>query len=88
MAFSNTASLDYELAAQLSVLSPRQKKEVFDFAAFIASRRRSAKRVQRNIPVAATASCPLDAIVDLAADCNDTDLSINHDKYLYGIEAQ
>ncbi len=26
----------------------------------------------------------LDAIIDIAQDCSDTDLSIHHDKYLYG----
>ncbi len=28
--------------------------------------------------------CTLDGIIDIAKDCPDTDLSINHDKYLYG----
>jgi predicted DNA-binding antitoxin AbrB/MazE fold protein len=26
----------------------------------------------------------LDGIIDIAKDCSDTDLSIHHDKYLYG----
>jgi predicted DNA-binding antitoxin AbrB/MazE fold protein len=26
----------------------------------------------------------LDGIIDIAVDCSDTDLSIHHDKYLYG----
>ncbi len=28
--------------------------------------------------------CTLDGIIDIAKDCSDTDLSIHHDKYLYG----
>lgn len=28
--------------------------------------------------------CTLDGIIDIADDCADTDLSIHHDKYLYG----
>jgi len=28
--------------------------------------------------------CTLDGIVDIAKDCLDTDLSVHHDKYLYG----
>lgn len=28
--------------------------------------------------------CSLAGIIDLAKDCADTDLSVHHDKYLYG----
>jgi len=28
--------------------------------------------------------CSLSGIIDIAKDCSDTDLSIHHDKYLYG----
>lgn len=28
----------------------------------------------------------LDGIINLAKDCSDTDLSVHHDKYLYGEE--
>jgi predicted DNA-binding antitoxin AbrB/MazE fold protein len=28
--------------------------------------------------------CSLEGIIDIAKDCYDTDLSIQHDKYLYG----
>ena len=28
--------------------------------------------------------CTLDGVIDIANDCSDTDLSVNHDKYLYG----
>jgi predicted DNA-binding antitoxin AbrB/MazE fold protein len=28
--------------------------------------------------------CTLEGIIDIAKDCSDTDLSVNHDKYLYG----
>lgn len=33
-------------------------------------------------------SFALDAIVGIASDCKDTDLSVNHDKYLYGEDHQ
>lgn len=29
-------------------------------------------------------ACTLDGIIDIASDCPDTDLSVHHDKYLYG----
>lgn len=92
MASTNAASLDYELAEQLAVLSPTQKRELIDFASFLAFRRHSKKRTRRvevgtlskGSPTAMT--CPLDAIAGIAIECTDTDLSINHDKYLYGNE--
>jgi predicted DNA-binding antitoxin AbrB/MazE fold protein len=28
--------------------------------------------------------CILDGIIDIASNCTDTDLSVHHDKYLYG----
>ncbi|MBI5195726.1 MAG: hypothetical protein HZA10_05355 [Nitrospirae bacterium] len=28
--------------------------------------------------------CSLAGIIDIAKDCRDTDLSVHHDKYLYG----
>lgn len=31
--------------------------------------------------------CSLAGIIDIAKDCSDTDLSIHHDKYLYGESA-
>lgn len=31
-----------------------------------------------------TKECDLYGIIDIAKDCSDTDLSIQHDKYLYG----
>jgi predicted DNA-binding antitoxin AbrB/MazE fold protein len=31
-----------------------------------------------------TKECSLYGIIDIAKDCSDTDLSIHHDKYLYG----
>ncbi|TAN45698.1 MAG: DUF104 domain-containing protein [Nitrospirae bacterium] len=30
--------------------------------------------------------CSLSGIIDIARDCADTDLSVHHDKYLYGVE--
>ena len=34
-----------------------------------------------------TKECNLYGIIDIAKDCSDTGLSIHHDKYLYGEEA-
>ena len=31
-----------------------------------------------------TKECNLYGIIDIAKDCSDTDLSLHHDKYLYG----
>lgn len=31
--------------------------------------------------------CSLTGIIDIAKDCSDTDLSVHHDKYLYGESA-
>lgn len=95
MASLNNAALDHELTEQFSVLSPTQKRALLDFASFLASQRSSKRRLRSGqrpsrtqIINQQTAACPLDAIVNLAPDCKDTDLSINHDKYLYGDEAQ
>lgn len=32
----------------------------------------------------ALAECSLAGIIDIAKGCHDTDLSVHHDKYLYG----
>ena len=86
MARSSNATVEQELFEKVSLLSPTQKREALDFITFISSRRTRQKRV-------ATAQqptqnhCSIDAIFNLAPDCTDTDLSINHDKYLYGDEA-
>jgi len=85
MASHRTALLDTKLAEQLSNLSPAQKRETLDFVSFIATQRRlkpkntvSSRRIRPKQSI--------EAIFDLATDCKDTDLSVNHDKYLYGAD--
>jgi hypothetical protein len=95
MALSSTAKLEHELLEKVSLLSPAQKREALDFVDFIASRNRKSSNRRRTMQKTsydsfasiigiAPLACPLDAIIDSAAECKDTDLSINHDKYLYG----
>ena len=100
MASTSTARLEHELLEKVAQLTLAQKREALDFMTFIAGRRRACSRGTEPsrrtkqaspietffdiVPGKAIGTCPLDAIVDLAADCSDTDLSVNHDKYLYG----
>jgi hypothetical protein len=96
MSMSSTAKFEHELLEKVSMLSPAQKREALDFVEFIALRSRKSpdrrRGTMRNtargsldaIIGIAPAVCPLDAIIDIATECKDTDLSINHDKYLYG----
>ncbi|MEI6209965.1 MAG: hypothetical protein WCP20_24540 [Desulfuromonadales bacterium] len=96
MALSYAAKLEHELLEKVSTLSSAQKREALDFVEFIASRsRKSRNRPHRLMHEVSQGSlnaiigdtpnaCPLDAIIDIAIDCRDTDLSTNHDKYLYG----
>jgi hypothetical protein len=96
MALSSTAKLEHELLERVSMLSPAQKRETLDFVEFIASRSRKtpnwSRRIMHKVSHGsfdaivdiAPGTCPLDAIIDIATECKDTDLSINHDKYLYG----
>ncbi len=84
MASVHTVSLDCELAEKLSMLSTAQKRELLDFASFLASRRRvrTPKRL-RGASLDAFA-----AIIDIApGGKGETDISVNHDKYLYGDHA-
>ena len=39
---------------------------------------------ENNTGLKAKRKCSLSGIIDIANDCSDTDLSVNHDKYLYG----
>ena len=94
MAFSSTAKIERELSEKVSLLSPAKKREALDFVEFLSSRNRkpvlhkqgSARKKSladfNAIIGIASLACPLDAFVDIASECKDTDLSVNHDKYL------
>jgi hypothetical protein len=96
MALSSSAKVDHEILEKFSLLSPSKKREALDFVEFISSRNRKAPNQQHGVPHKASLAafdaiigiapltCPLDAIIDIATECKDTDLSVNHDKYLYG----
>ena len=75
MSSTQAARLEYKLTERLSALTPAQKREVLDFADFIAARA-SVRRPR-------TAG-HIEALFDLAPECQDTDLAENHDQYLYG----
>jgi hypothetical protein len=60
MATSRPASLDHEIAEQIADLSTAQKRELLDFATFLASRRSPLKR-----PRVASLS-DFSAIIDIA----------------------
>lgn len=85
MALTSAAKLDHELLEKVSMLTPAQKREALDFVTFIATRHRSIRKdtltSRRKQPTQS-----IEAIFNLATDCTDTDLSVNHDKYLYGDE--
>jgi hypothetical protein len=82
MALSRTATLEHELLEKVTHLSAAQKREALDFIEFIAAR--SPSRLKKRGPSYQDFS----AIIDIA-NCGDgeTDLSVNHDKYLYGEDA-
>ena len=83
MASSHTASLDYELAEKVSMLSAAQKRELLDFASFLARPRTRTPKRPRGASLDAFA-----AIIDIAPGGHEeTDISVNHDKYLYGDDA-
>lgn len=87
MARPSTATVEQELFEKVSLLSPTQKREALDFITFISSRRPRQKRAAAAQQTPQN-HCSIDAIFNLAPDCKETDLSINHDKYLYGDESQ
>ena len=86
MAVSSTATVEQELFEKVALLSPAKKREALDFVTFISSR--SMRRTKTDTRSVRQKKHSIAAIFDLAVDCKDTDLSINHDKYLYGDEAQ
>jgi hypothetical protein len=91
MALSSSAKIEHELLEKVSLLSPAKKRELLNFATFLATRH-NVKKPSKIPPLAdfagiigiAPHACPLDAFFDIATECKDTDLSVNHDKYLYG----
>ena len=93
MASSQAVQIEDQLIEKVGALNLQQKREVLDFVEFITLRRRPAKLrkgpSKRAVPDIKDGemACPLDAIVGIADGCGDTDLSVNHDKYLYGEQA-
>lgn len=82
MAFSSTATIERELSEKVSLLSPAKKRELLDFATFLASRRQ-VKKTQKTPSLA-----DFSGIIGIAAGgAGETDISVNHDKYLYGENA-
>lgn len=96
MALTSTAKIERELIERVSLLSPAKKREALDFIEFLSLQNRkptlqqqgSARKTSRvgfdAITGITPLACPLDAFIGIASDCKDTDLSVNHDKYLYG----
>jgi len=59
------------------VFKPLEKVDIKEHERFQIIVKSKAKRIRG-------ATGTLDDIIDIATDCPDTDLSIHHDKYLYG----
>ena len=88
MASSHTATLDNKLAQQATMLTPAQKREAIDFMTFIADRSRKKKLSMSPAPRSKSKQS-LEGIFDIApGDAGETDLAINHDKYLYGFDSE
>ena len=81
MALSAAAKIEHELFEKVSLLTPTQKREALDFVTFLASRRQI-KKSSKSPSLADFAG-----IIGIAAGGDgETDISTNHDKYLYGEE--
>ena len=79
MPSSRAASLENKLAEQVSVLTPTQKKELLDFATFLATRRQSGR------PHKISSMEVFSSIIGIApGGAGETYIAANHDKYLYG----
>ena len=74
MPSAQATRLEDELTQRISAMTPAQKREVLDFADFITTRS-TARRTRT--------TGPIEALFDLAPECQDTDLAENHDRYLY-----
>ena len=77
MPSAQKVQLEHHLVETFTTLTSSQKREVIDFADFIAKRSMVTKSVKRY-------TCSIEALFDIATDCKDTDLSTRHDEYLYG----
>jgi hypothetical protein len=77
MPSAQKVQLEHHLVETFTTLTSSQKREVIDFADFIAKRSMVSKSVKRD-------TCSIEALFDIATDCKDTDLSTRHDEYLYG----
>ena len=77
MPSAQKVQLEHHLVETFTTLTSFQKREVIDFAEFVAKRGRATKPTKRP-----TGS--LEVLFDIATDCKDTDLSTRHDEYLYG----
>lgn len=79
MAGSPAARIEHELLEQVALLSPAQKRELLDFAAFLSTRRQVEK------PSGKATFADFAGIIGIASGGEgETDISINHDHYLYG----
>ncbi|MEI6207641.1 MAG: hypothetical protein WCP20_12735 [Desulfuromonadales bacterium] len=84
MTATNAASLDYKIAEQASELTEAQKRETLDFMQFLATRR-AARTKSKAAQHASKPQQSLEVIFDIApGGAGETDLSVNHDSYLYG----
>ena len=82
MAMSSNAKIEHEISERVSLLSSAKKRELLDFATFLATRRQ-VRKTSKTPSLADFAG-----IIGIAAGgAGETDISANHDKYLYGEEA-
>lgn len=82
MAIASNAKIEQELLEKVSLLSSAKKRELLDFATFLATRR-SMKKISKAPSLADFAG-----IIGIASGgAGETDISTKHDKYLYGEEA-
>jgi len=82
MARSAAARIEHELMEKITLLSPAQKRELLDFASFLSTRRQVEK------PSGKATFADFAGIIGIApGGAGETDISVNHDKYLYGDDA-
>ncbi|MBI5484973.1 MAG: DUF2281 domain-containing protein [Deltaproteobacteria bacterium] len=68
---------EHHLAETISNLTKAQKREVLDFAEFLAKRSKTTKAVKQS-------PYHPESLFDIATECKDSDLSTTLDAYLYG----
>jgi hypothetical protein len=82
MAISSAQKIEHELLEKVSMLTLAQKREALDFVAFL-STRTQAKKIVRSPSLA-----DFSGIIGFASGgAGETDISVNHDRYLYGDDA-